>query len=72
MKQSTKIISLELVINQSTFMSLMRYDQIHGYFTLWHGAVGSRKVTAIYAWKVEPITIIVKQDLRYDGLLAPI
>jgi Transposase IS4 len=43
---------------------LRRYDQIHRYFTLRDGAVEPKKEEEIFAWKVEPVASIVKQNCK--------
>jgi Transposase IS4 len=46
------------------FISLIRYDQIHRYFTLRDGAVDPKKEEETFTWKVEPVATIVKQNYR--------
>jgi Transposase IS4 len=46
------------------FISLRRYDQIHGYFTLRDGAVHPRQEGETFAWRVEPVATLVKQNCK--------
>jgi Transposase IS4 len=46
------------------FMTLRRYDQIHRYFTLRNGAIDAKKKEETFAWKVEPVATLVKQNCR--------
>jgi Transposase IS4 len=47
----------------SKFMSLIRYEQIHRYFTLRDGAIDPKKEET-FMWQVEPVTTIVKRNCR--------
>jgi Transposase IS4 len=46
------------------FISLTRYDQIHRYFTLRNGESNPRKDGETFAWKVEPIGSIIRQNCQ--------
>jgi Transposase IS4 len=45
-------------------MSIIRYEQIHRYFTLRDGGIDSKKKEETSAWHVEPVATIVKQNCR--------
>jgi hypothetical protein len=44
-------------------MSLIRYEQIHRYFTLRDGAIDPKKEET-FAWQVEPMATIIKRNYR--------
>jgi hypothetical protein len=44
------------------FLSLKRFQQIHRYFTLRDKSVHPRQDEETFAWSVEPIGAIVKQN----------
>jgi Transposase IS4 len=46
------------------FMSLRRYHQTHRYFTLRDGTVNPRKEKETFAWKLEPVASIIKQNCK--------
>jgi hypothetical protein len=48
----------------SKFLSLIRYEQIHRYFTLQDGAINPKKEEETFVWQVEPIATIVKRNCR--------
>jgi Transposase IS4 len=45
-------------------MSLVRFQQIQRYFTLRDRAVDPKKEEETFAWQVEPVATIVKQNCR--------
>jgi Transposase IS4 len=46
------------------FLSLIRFQQIHRYFTLRDRFVEPRKENETFAWQVEPIGSIIKQNCK--------
>jgi len=48
----------------SKFMSLVRYDQIHRYFTLRDRNTHPKKEEETFAWQVEPVASIVKSNCK--------
>jgi Transposase IS4 len=46
------------------FMSLRRYDQIHRYFNLRDGAIHPKRKEETFAWRVEPVASMVKQNCK--------
>jgi Transposase IS4 len=48
---------------------LIRYQQIHRYFTLWDKATNPKQEEETFAWQVEPVASIVK--LNYKALWSP-
>jgi Transposase IS4 len=46
------------------FISLKRYDQIHRYFTLRNGVTDPKQKDETFAWRVEPVATIVKQNCK--------
>jgi Transposase IS4 len=48
----------------SIFISLIRYQQIHRYFTLRDRAVSPKQEGETFAWQVEPVASIVKSNCK--------
>jgi Transposase IS4 len=46
------------------FISLVRFDQIHRYFTLRDKSVHPKKEKETFAWQVEPIASIIKHNCK--------
>ena len=46
------------------FLSLVRYEQIHQYFTLRDRTTTPREDHETFAWQVEPIGAMVKQNCK--------
>jgi hypothetical protein len=45
-------------------MIFRRYDQIHRYFTLRDTIIHPKEEGETFAWKVEPIATIIKQNCK--------
>ena len=48
----------------SRFMSLVRFEQIHRYFTLRDRNLNPKKEEETFAWQVEPVASIVKSNCK--------
>ena len=52
------------------FLSLVRYEQIHRYFTFRDRATVSREDHETFAWQVESIDVMIKQNCKENWLLS--
>ncbi len=50
------------------FLTLMRYQQIHRYFTFRNRSTAPRQEYETFAWQVEPIGSIIKQNCKENWL----
>ena len=50
------------------FLSLIRYEQIHRYFTFRDRTTAPRKDDETFAWQVESIGSIIKQNCKENWL----
>jgi Transposase IS4 len=48
----------------SKFISLIRYQQIHRYFTLWDKATNLKQEEETFTWQVEPVASIIKSNCK--------